>query len=74
MIKGYGYLDFKGKELTKGNIPIDIYSNKEDAFKEMANEMVEEIVKNNKNHRKTLFICPLGPVGQYKYFVEDFTS
>jgi glucosamine-6-phosphate deaminase len=70
MIKGYEYLDFKGQELTKGRIPIDIYPNKEDAFKEMANEMVEEIVKNNKNHRKTLFICPLGPVGQYKYFVE----
>lgn len=70
MIKGYEYLDYKGEELTKGKIPVDIYNDKEAAFKEMADEMANTIVANNALHKRTLFITPLGPVGQYKYFVE----
>ena len=64
------FLDIKGENIKKGKIPIDLFNNKEDTFLAMAKEMYECIVNNNKNHKKTLFICPLGPVGQYKYFVE----
>lgn len=64
------FLKIKGEELKKGLIPIDIYKSKEDTFLAMANLMCDTIVDNNKNKKPTLFICPLGPVGQYKYFVE----
>lgn len=63
-------LKIKGQDLTKGKIPIDIYKDKETTFKEMANLMVDTIIENNKNNKKTLFIVPLGPIGQYKYFVK----
>lgn len=66
----YEYLDFKGKQLEKGAIPIDVYKDAEAAFKHMAVEMVEAIEANNAKGKRTLFICPLGPVGQYKYFVK----
>ena len=56
--------------LLKGKIPVKVYENSETAFKAMAEMMVEEIVANNKAGKKTLFIVPVGPVGQYKYFVE----
>ena len=39
-------------------------------FQSMAEEMTEEIKKNNAEGKKTVFICPVGPVGQYPYFVE----
>ena len=39
-------------------------------FKEMADQMVEEIVSHNEKGEKTVFICPVGPVGQYPYFVD----
>lgn len=31
--------------------------------------MINEIKKNNKQDAKTVFICPVGPVGQYPIFV-----
>lgn len=39
-------------------------------FQEMANEMADEIIKNNAAGKHTVFICPVGPVGQYPYFVD----
>lgn len=39
-------------------------------FKEMAEQMVEEIESHNKKGEKTVMICPVGPVGQYPFFVE----
>lgn len=39
-------------------------------FKGMADEMVEEILNNNAEGKTTVFICPVGPVGQYPYFVD----
>ncbi len=64
------FLKIKGNDITKGRIPIDIYKDKETTFKSMADLMVDTILENNKLGKKTLFIVPLGPVGQYKYFVE----
>ena len=63
-------LNIRGEALTKGKIPIDIYKDKETTFEEMANLMVDTIIENNKNNKKTLYIVPLGPIGQYKYFVK----
>lgn len=64
------YLKLKGDELVKGKIPIDIFADKETTFKAMARLMADTIKENNSNNKRTLFIVPLGPVGQYKYFVE----
>lgn len=63
-------LNIRGEALTKGKIPIDIYKDKETTFEEMANLMVDTIIENNKDNKKTLYIVPLGPIGQYKYFVK----
>jgi glucosamine-6-phosphate deaminase len=64
------YLSLKGKALLNGPLPIDIYKDKEAAFLHMAEEYVEIIKANKKLGRRTLIITPLGPVGQYKYFVK----
>ena len=58
------------EELTHGRIPIDIYPDKPSTFKAMAELMASTIEENNRQGKKTLFIVPLGPVGQYPYFVE----
>lgn len=39
-------------------------------FRKMAEQMVEEIQANHAQGRRTVFICPVGPVGQYPYFVD----
>lgn len=39
-------------------------------FHSMAVEMVDEIKMHNAKGEKTVFICPVGPVGQYPYFVD----
>lgn len=67
-------LKIKGEEITKGKIPVDIYKDKEGAFSGMADMMVEAIKENNKLGKRTLFICPLGPIGQYKYFAKRVNS
>ncbi len=63
-------LEIHDEGLTKGKIPIDIYQDKETTFLEMAKLMANTIKENNKNGKRTLFIVPLGPVGQYKYFAK----
>ena len=40
-----------------------------EVFYEFAVQMVSEIQKNNAAGRHTVFICPVGPVGQYPIFV-----
>ncbi len=61
-------------DVTKGKIPVKVYDNKQQAFEAMADMMVDTIVANNKAGKKTLFIVPVGPVGQYPYFVEKVNS
>ena len=39
-------------------------------FKQMAEQMSEEIKAHNAEGKHTVFICPVGPVGQYPYFVD----
>ena len=39
-------------------------------FKSMAEEMVEEIKRKNTLGENTVFICPVGSVRQYPYFVD----
>ena len=58
-------------ELIKSSrIPLAIYDNATDICLEFAIEMIAEIEKNNKNDEKTVFICPCGPVEQYKTFAK----
>lgn len=67
-------LKIHGEDIKKGKIPVDIYKDKEGAFSGMADMMVEAIKENNKLGKRTLFICPLGPIGQYKYFAKRVNS
>lgn len=56
-----------GKE---SKIALEILANEEEVFYEMAREMFDEIKTNNEKGKKTVFICPVGPVGQYRKFVK----
>ncbi len=56
-----------GKE---AKIPLQVMANSEQVFRAMADEMVECILQNNAQGKPTVFICPVGPVGQYPFFVE----
>lgn len=64
------------KEQLQSNpkIPLVILAENKDVFINIAQEMSGEIEKNNERNKKTVFICPVGPVGQYPYFVEMVNS
>ena len=63
------YYYYNKEELLKApKIPLIVMEDNAAVFKSMADEMVEEI-KREKGE-KTVFICPVGPVGQYPYFVD----
>lgn len=42
----------------------------QEVFKRIAAEMADTIKAHNAEGKTTVFICPVGPVGQYPYFVE----
>lgn len=64
------YFQIPAGELGKGaKVPLKILGDSGEVFYEMALEMVTEIEKNNAAGRRTVFICPVGPVGQYPIFV-----
>ena len=67
----HNYFTFDKTALQQApKIPLEVLPTDADVFRQMAGEMAEEIVKNNKAGRRTVFICPVGPVGQYPYFVQ----
>lgn len=69
---GHDYYQYSREELL-GNgpkLPLIVMKDNEAVFRSIAEEMADEIEKHNKAGEKTVFICPVGPVGQYPYFVE----
>ena len=71
MTKHEYYTYTKEELLNKGaKLPVIVMEDNAAVFQSMAEEMTEEIKKNNAAGKKTVFICPVGPVGQYPYFVE----
>lgn len=71
MTKHEYYTYTKEELLNKGaKLPVIVMEDNAAVFQSMAEEMAEEIKKNNAEGKKTVFICPVGPVGQYPYFVE----
>ncbi len=66
----HDYYRFSAEQLTqRAKTPVLCLGASEEVFKKMAMEMRDEIRNNNSIGRRTAFICPVGPVGQYEYFV-----
>lgn len=64
------YYSVSPEELGKGGkIPVVKVGDSGEAFYEMAREMVSTIQQNNAEGKRTVFIVPVGPVGQYPIFV-----
>ena len=64
------YYQISAEELGKNaKVPLLKLGDSGEVFYELAMEMVNEIEKNNAAGRRTVFICPVGPVGQYPIFV-----
>lgn len=64
------YYAYTKEELLKApKLPLICMKDNAEVFQTMANQMVEEIKTHNAAGEKTVFICPVGPVGQYPYFV-----
>ncbi len=62
------YYYSKEELLSAPKLPVTVMADNAAVFQAMAREMAEEIKR--KNGETTVFICPVGPVGQYPYFVE----
>ena len=64
------YYHISAQELGKGaKLPILKLGDSGEVFYEMAAEMCAAIRANNAAGKPTVFICPVGPVGQYPIFV-----
>lgn len=64
------YYQISAADLGKeAKIPILKLGDSAEVFYEIARRMIREIKKNNAEGKKTVMICPVGPVGQYPIFV-----
>jgi glucosamine-6-phosphate deaminase len=64
------YYYSKEQLLAAPRLPITVMEDDAAVFRTIAQEMAEEIQRKNALGERTVFICPVGPVGQYPYFVE----
>lgn len=64
------YAYTKEQLLENPKMPLYCLKDNAEVFRQMAQQMVDEIEKNNLAGRHTVFICPVGPVGQYPCFVD----
>ena len=60
----------KEQLLSAPKIPMEVLADKPTVFAKIAREMADSIKENNAAGKTTVFICPVGPVGQYPYFVD----
>ena len=66
------YYQIPPERLGEGaRLPIVKCESSEAAFQALAEEMCAVIRANNAAGRRTVLICPVGPVGQYPYFVRQ---
>lgn len=64
------YYQIPAERLGEGaKLPILKLGDSGEVFYELAKAMCDEIRANNEAGRRTVFICPVGPVGQYPIFV-----
>ena len=64
------FFKIPASELGKNaKIPVYPLGDPGEAFYELAQQMVEAIRANNAAGRRTVFILPVGPTGQYPVFV-----
>lgn len=69
-MKDMSYYNISAEDLGKdAKIPILKLGDSGEVFYEMALEMVNVIKEHNAAGKHTVFICPVGPVGQYPIFV-----
>ena len=65
------YYDYdKERLLANPKIPMEVMADKPTVFQAIAREMADEIKARNAAGKTTVFICPVGPIGQYPYFVQ----
>ena len=60
----------KEQLLAAPKIPMEVMADKPTVFQRIAREMADEIKERNAAGKTTVFICPVGPIGQYPYFVD----
>ena len=66
----HDYYHIPAEELGRGaRVPLTVLGDSGEVFYELALEMVSTIREHNERGEKTVFICPVGPVGQYPIFV-----
>ena len=51
--------------LQKSKVPLEIVETEEDLYYHMALDMLSHILTNNRQDKQTVFIVPVGPIGQY---------
>lgn len=67
----HAYYEFEKEQLLADpKIPMFCMKDNDAVFRQMAKQMAEEIEEHNAKGEKTVMICPVGPVGQYPYFVD----
>jgi glucosamine-6-phosphate deaminase len=60
------YENIDEKELLlKTKVPLELVETEDDIYYHMALDMLSHITANNRQGRKTVFIVPVGPIGQY---------
>lgn len=63
------YFEIEANELgANAKVPVRILGSSGEVFYEIALEMLSVIKENDAAGRRTVFICPVGPVGQYPIF------
>lgn len=64
------YYYTKAQLLDQPKLPVEVMEDNAAVFRTIAREMADEIKDHNAQGKTTVFICPVGPVGQYPYFVD----
>ena len=65
------YYHISAEDLGRdARVPLVCAGDSAEVFFDLALEMVSTIREHNARGEKTVFICPVGPVGHYPYFVK----
>ncbi len=67
----HDYYSYTAEEMAaNAKIPVQCMASSEEVYRTLAREMADAIIGNNTKGLQTKLILPVGPVGQYPFFID----
>jgi len=60
--------------VRRGTVPLEVLASAAAVYERMAQDVIDEVRRNNERSRRTLLVLPVGPIEQYEILVRKVNA